>query len=35
MFVLVNGASEFLAEESVEVSLGAMVYPFSGHVRQV
>ena len=28
-------ASEVLAEEGGEVSLGAMGYPFSGHVRQV
>ena len=32
MVALVHGASEVLAEESGEVSLGAMGWPFSGHV---
>ena len=33
MFVLFHGASEGLAEESGEVSLGAKGWPFSGRSR--
>ena len=35
MFVLVHGVSDVLAVKSGDVVLGAMGWPFSGHVRHV